>query len=281
MILTKNNKILTFVGEYMDYCAGLGVYLDTARFVPANTFFKNSDITTERTVECYELVLFLKTGGYAFINGKKHAITAGSIRFHKPGDKVYSCRFNEIYVIHFTVNDTEKGKKIFDTLPSFINLPDIENVVTLFKKLITALVSHDDFSCICLFWELFGNIKNQFQTQQTTNDQYIVSKIKKYIDENFSQRLTLKELAKNFYLHPIYLQRKFNQDTGITPTEYLKNVRLSKAKAYLLTTNYSIDYISELCGFCNTSYFINVFKKSENLTPFQFKHETDINKMQL
>ncbi len=265
----------------MNYTAGIGIYIDTARFVPANTFFKDCNVTKERTVNCYELVFFLYDGGYAVINGKKHLIKAGSVRFHRPGDKVYSYRFNEIYVIHFNVDNEEKSKEIFNGIPSFITLPDIEEEIIIVKKLITALVEQNDFECIYSLWRLLGSIKLQFQIQQKNNGMHVVSQIKKYIDDNFSQQLTLEELSQKFYMNPVYMQRKFKKDIGLTPADYLKKVRLSKAKAYLLTTDLTIDNISELCGFCNTSYFISVFKKNESVTPFKYRQKTKMSEILL
>jgi len=265
----------------MNYCAGMGVYIDVARFVPANTFFKNCNITEERIVSCYELVFFLKDGGFSVINGKKYPIKAGSVRFHRPGDKVYSYRFNEIYVIHFKVDNEEKGRKVFQDIPPFMTLSSVENEIVIVKKLIAALVERDDFECVYSLWELLGCIKTQFRIQQKNNKTNVVSQMKKYIDDNYSHQLTLEELAQKFYMHPVYIQRKFKRYTGITPATYLKNTRLSKAKAYLLTSDLSVDNISELCGFCNPSYFINVFKKSEKVTPLQYRQKIKMQGIQL
>jgi len=258
----------------MKYCAGIGITIDTARFVPANTFFKDCNMTQERTVNCYELVLFLKDGGAAVINDTKYPIAAGSVRFHRPGDRVYSYRFNEIYVLHFDVDDKEKGKRIFDTMPSFMNLPTFENEKQMFRNLITALVMQDDFEAIHSLWEILGSIKTQFELQQNKSKIQITSMIKKYMDDHYSQQFTLSELAQEFHMHPVYMHRKFKKDIGITPLQYLKQIRLSKAKAYLLTSDLSIDDISERCGFCNCSYFIKVFKDQMACTPYQFRNQS-------
>lgn len=265
----------------MNHCAKINIYIDVARFVPTNTFFKNSDITKERTVSCYELVLFLKDGGYAVINGKKYPIKAGSVRFHRPGDKVYSHRFNEIYVIHFNVNRKENCKDLFKDIPPFITLTNFENEIDIIKKLITALLEQDDFECFYSLLKLLSCIKTQFCIQQKNSKGHVISQIKKHIDDHYSNPLTLEEIAKIFYMHPVYIQRIFKKNIGKTPSEYIRDVRLSKSKAYLLTTDLTVDHISELCGFCNTSYFISTFKKSVGLTPFKYRQEAKMQKILL
>ncbi|MBE6930029.1 MAG: helix-turn-helix domain-containing protein [Ruminococcaceae bacterium] len=260
----------------MNCCEATGIRIDTARFVPANVFFKNSGVTAERTVECYELVLFLKPGGAAVINGKKYPIAAGSVRFHRPGDRVYSYRFNEIYVLHFRVEDEQRGKALFGGFPAFVTLPDFAEEAQLFRTLIAALVERDDFTCICSLWKLLGSIREQYREQKENQEQKTTGQIKKYIEDHFAARLTLDVLAGEFHLHPVYLQRKFEAEMGLTPTEYQRRVRLSKAKAYLASTDMTIDAIAELCGFANASHFISVFKRSEQLTPLQYRRENNL-----
>ena len=103
--------------------------------------------------------------------------------------------------------------------------------------------------------------------------------MKQYIEEHASENLTLELLAHQFHMHPVYLQRKFKERTSLTPARYQKKVRISKAKSYLLTTDLSIEEISNMCGFCNPSYFINVFKEIEHVTPLQFKQQTNMAKI--
>ena len=252
------------------------MYIDTARFVPSNLLFKCGDITEERTVTCYELVIFLKGGGYSVINGQKYTISAGCVRIHHPGDIVYSHRFHDIYVVHFTVDNEQKGKEVFGRFPRFFKLFEAEYELNLMKKIITALLSKNDFGCTLSLFELLESIKEKFESQQQNNKKIFAAKVKKYIEERFSKKITLDSLAHQFHMHHVYLQRKFKEETGLTPFDYQKQIRLSKAKEFLLTTDLSVDEISDLCGFCNPSYFINVFKKIEHVTPLQFKQQTNM-----
>ncbi len=253
----------------MEQILGLGIYVNTARYVWQDFFFRDGNLSTERTVNCYELVLFLKDGGYSVINGEKYPITAGSIRFHKPGDRVYSYRFYDIYVLHFSVDSEDKGKKVFADFPSFVKVNDIEKAEALMKKAVSALVTQDDFCCLASVWSLLQILKDGGYERRESK----IDTIKKYIKQHMSQKITLSQLATAFYLHPVYLQRKFKEEMGITPSEYLKRVRISCAKTLLLTTDQSIEAIAEECGFCNTSYFIKQFKQESGLTPAQFRRD--------
>ena len=123
---------------------------------------------------------------------------------------------------------------------------------------------------------LFGSIREQYREQKENQEQKTTGQIKKYIEDHFAARLTLDVLAGEFHLHPVYLQRKFEAEIGLTPTEYQRRVRLSKAKAYLASTDMTIDAIAELCGFANASHFISVFKRSEQLTPLQYRQENNL-----
>jgi len=265
----------------MNNCTGIGIYVETARFlVLANTIFKKREVSIERIAECYELVLFLKNGGYTVINGKKFPIMAGSVRFLRPGDSVYSSRFNEVYVLHFHVDDPQRGKKVFHQMPTFMQLTEFKDEALIFKELITTLLEQNDFACISCVWELLKRIQAQYSLQRKQIKERTVLQIQEYISNNFTEQLSLEDIAKIFHMHPIYLQRKFKNEAGITPAEYQKKIRLSKAKGYLLATDLTIDEISSLCGFCNPSYFISVFKQNEKLTPLQYRQSVSLPYMQ-
>lgn len=70
---------------------------------------------------------------------------------------------------------------------------------------------------------------------------------------------------------PYHLQRTFKKITGITPVQYIQNVRLNTAKSYLLHTDKAVVDITRTVGITNTSYFVTLFKKKTGQTPNQFR----------
>lgn len=92
-----------------------------------------------------------------------------------------------------------------------------------------------------------------------------------YINDHFSEELTLESLAKNANLSPYYFTRVFTSETGLTPHQYLIATRLNSAKFLLKAPGMSIKEIAFSSGFNSESNFCSTFKKWENMTPSEYR----------
>lgn len=92
-----------------------------------------------------------------------------------------------------------------------------------------------------------------------------------YINEHFSEPLSLDLLARNSNLSPYYFTRIFTAETGMTPHQYLIAARLNSAKYLLRTNGMSIKEIAFSSGFNSESSFCATFKKWEDVTPSQYR----------
>ena len=72
------------------------------------------------------------------------------------------------------------------------------------------------------------------------------------------------------------LIHKFRERYGKTPIEYLTAVRINQAKLLLVNTHRSVGQIAKLCGYENTYYFSNTFKKQVQMSPLQFRQKSII-----
>ncbi|MCM3738481.1 bifunctional transcriptional activator/DNA repair enzyme AdaA [Bacillus cytotoxicus] len=108
-------------------------------------------------------------------------------------------------------------------------------------------------------------------TNEKLPDSEWVALITEYIDKNFIEKLTLETLADIAHGSPYHLHRTFKKITGITPVEYIQQVRLNAAKEYLIQTNKAIADISICVGMPNTSYFVTLFRKKTGQTPAQYR----------
>ncbi|TYA84205.1 helix-turn-helix domain-containing protein [Seonamhaeicola marinus] len=110
---------------------------------------------------------------------------------------------------------------------------------------------------------------NQLKTSSRTN----LEKVLIYIAENLHHELTVQNLANYCHLSTDHFSRIFQQNFGMRPLKYILTKRIERAQLLLLTTNDSLQKISEKTGFHNPSYFSRFFKKTTGKSPGKFRKE--------
>lgn len=95
--------------------------------------------------------------------------------------------------------------------------------------------------------------------------------VKRYIDANFSENITLESLAKAAHMNKYYLVHAFRRYTGISPIHYLIQKRIEESQSLLSTTDLTISTISEVVGFSSQSYFAQCFKKNTGESPNEYR----------
>ena len=101
-----------------------------------------------------------------------------------------------------------------------------------------------------------------------------VYQIQTYINEHYSENISLQTLADQFFLHPNYLSRLFQEKTGHNFIDYLTQVRVEKSKRLLSDTGFNMYDISQMVGYSTPNYFSKVFKASTGMTPKQWRDKS-------
>ena len=92
-----------------------------------------------------------------------------------------------------------------------------------------------------------------------------------YIRINVTRPLTVQEIASHVGYTTYYFTKKFNKEMGIKVTDYIKQARIEYAKVALLTTNQSIQEISDRLQFGSRNYFSKVFRSVVGMTPAAYR----------
>lgn len=99
-----------------------------------------------------------------------------------------------------------------------------------------------------------------------------VQKAADYIKLNYSEKISIKEMAEQLYLSPNYLSELFKKHTGKTISEYLTDYRLEKACQLLDHAEYRVGDVSGMVGIHDGRYFSNMFKKKYGMTPTEYRN---------
>lgn len=92
-----------------------------------------------------------------------------------------------------------------------------------------------------------------------------------YISLHVEDDIRLFDLASQNGYTTYYISRKFKHETGISINEYILQARLARAKELLLSTDCSIQVISDRLMFCSRSYFTKLFREHQGMTPTEYR----------
>jgi len=109
------------------------------------------------------------------------------------------------------------------------------------------------------------------ETIRQSHPRSVINEIKTYVRENYHRNIKLKDIAKIFYMNPIYLGQVFTRSTGMRFTDYLNMVRVEEAKKLLRRSDLQIQEIARSVGFQNAKYFSHKFKLATSLAPSAFR----------
>ena len=98
--------------------------------------------------------------------------------------------------------------------------------------------------------------------------------VRRYIDLHYKQPLTLELLAEEAHMSKYYLSHAFKREYGVSPINYMISRRIEESKYLLAETDLSTSQIAQLLGFSSLSYFSQVFRRSQEVSPTEYRQNT-------
>jgi len=92
-----------------------------------------------------------------------------------------------------------------------------------------------------------------------------------YLEENFASQVRLEDLGALAFLSPDRFTRLFAAEMGCTPRDYLRHLRIERAKALLASTDLPIAWISRESGFSEAPYLSRMFRAATGMTPGRYR----------
>ena len=245
--------------------------------------------------QALELGLVLAGGATVHIGGKSFPIQKGSLFFFNANEP------------HEILADSQAGVRIAylqvssafcrEYLNCFRNLELLKNdlsgfltkeqLVELTGLMVDTLSDYmseqeDDFhalNCVCNICQLYAKLLSYVPYRKITESAYLsrnkkmarLSRITDYINNNYSEKITLDTLAKREEVTTTYLSHFIRDNLHMTFQDYISSVRFERALKLLRTTTMCLTDISVVSGFSDVKYFRTAFTHHYGQTPSQFK----------
>lgn len=257
-------------------------YEDTDRALTVNCcgwqVFKTRDYTQRRPGGRldYQIIYLYKGAGHFFLKGEWKSISAGNILLFRPGQpqlySYYASEEPEVYWIHFT------GASCEDILEKYgidnFYIGQNQNVKVLFREIIAELqlkkMMYDDV-VISSFYKMLALINRSSRQEILAPEGYCaIDRLIMQLNMSYREAWSVASMADYCKLSESYFSHTFKNCTGVSPIQFLNEVRIERAKELLFADAISISAVSRLTGFEDPLYFSRVFKKFTGVSPKQF-----------
>ncbi len=118
---------------------------------------------------------------------------------------------------------------------------------------------------------LLVKISSNLLTSVYSGKSKIIASAIKYVNSNYTNRITLNDIEENLHVNPSYFSSLFKNEMGISFIGYINQVRIDYACHLLTESTLSIIDIALEIGFDDQSYFTKVFKKQRGVTPKEYR----------
>jgi AraC-like DNA-binding protein len=238
----------------------------------------------KRLVETYEFEFILESDGYMNLEDQRYALKPGDLCLRRPGEITmgeppYTC-----YMISFAMRPRDLDQKIqplyqndvLDRLGPVTPIKNIKYYELLFAKILELYIKNDDaFELMTralileIIYAAYQDVKRNYLPSSAYNRP--IQAAIKFIETYYHEKLSLSQIASYAGLSPAHFQKIFTETMNVSPTVYLQNHRMSKAKELLLISNLSITDIVYQSGFESNAYFSYVFKKNMHMSPTDYR----------
>lgn len=230
-----------------------------------------------------EVLQILSGSGSFLVDDTRYPIKRGAILFIDSASLHCSApEEDEPYVRNkLTVNKNQlltlcslgnEGSEILESLRYFTtDEPMLERISAIFEEL--SRCREDPWRSLLLFSELLSlSIRS---AKEEASPSRIEDPILDYINRNLDSPLTLEEIAAISHFSKYHFCRVFKQKTGMTPMQYVRLRRVSRAKELLVESDRSISEIAVICGYDNFGFFCRVFRSLTGMTPSDYRRHNE------
>lgn len=187
---------------------------------------------------------------------------------------LYAKHRPQTYWVHFTGNEAQALIDRYNMPQNIISYIGAERgYEKLFKNMTDELngKKYGCSRCLELFFEqlLIEISRNLFSPREPAKTD--IERAVRFFEQHFAEDISIESYAKSLFIKPCWFIRKFKATTGVTPMQYIIDLRIARAKELLENGTYNVSQVASSVGYGNPLYFSRLFKKYTGLSPKEYK----------
>lgn len=115
--------------------------------------------------------------------------------------------------------------------------------------------------------------RQMLQSSEAISQNNLAEQVLRFLSDRYQEPKSMESLSLELNYSPQYLTRKFKEQTGFSPIEYVIKLRIEKAQFLLLTTDATLQEIALNVGYSDLFYFNRIFKKYAGIAPGKFRNK--------
>ena len=266
------------VGEKMIYLSNKEMKLELASPKQA------SDMPQAHIHDFYEICIMVSGDRRFFIHKDIYLAQPGDILLIPPGCMHRAVTISETYeryLVYFPENYIREKVLLtcFENAHIQISQRRFLQVSEVLQEMADEFKKNDEYSDIMiqncvkkLLMQLCRYCKTPSVREFETYDKNMQAAAL-YIRSHYRESISLQMIADAVFLSPSYLSKRFKEVTGFGISEYINGVRIREAELLLSSTDKSIVEIADRCGFNDSNYFGDAFKKYIGCSPSQYRKQ--------
>lgn len=222
----------------------------------------------------HQLLYTAEGSGTAVFFGKEYSIEKGSLYFCPANSAHEYYSKEEPWVTYWITFNGTAFSHFFNYEQGIWTTPGNFDFISEYKKIFSLKDSAEwaKNSGVALYRLLCRYLDFIPYNSENAVLKYKLSPALEYIENNYGDYIEIRTLAELTGVSFEHFCRIFKSCTGITPVKYVTTLRINKAKEALIKSrSMSVSEIAALSGFESAAYFSKQFKKSEGITPTDFR----------
>lgn len=267
---------------------GTGAVLPSLLYITKQEFGgKKRDRTMHSHDSLCEILLVYRGAGYYILNNQSYPIQAGDILFYNQNEAhevrsmsdieigtfcfgLTNLHLPELPVNHFIADNSPPVRPSGDHFDFLFQLCEQAYQMLdqdVFSKATAQVLASAFVMLACKLEETL------YTCDIATQDTQMAKRIREYLDQHFTEAVTLKDIANEFQCSEPYISHVFKKVMGYPPIQYVIRRRIGLAQTHLICSDYTATQIATLVGYDNTNYFNTLFTKIVGISPMRYKKQ--------